>query len=88
MLKILFLKSNEIEEIIEKDLKIYQVCEINFNEADDKEEILIKEDNKVKDVLSIESIFPILEKAYNVSIFNYDVYEVSSLGDGFAFTIT
>jgi hypothetical protein len=88
MLKILFLKSHEIEEAVEKDLKTYQTCEVSFNEAENKEQILIKEDNEIQDKLSMESIFPILDKEYNVSISKYDVYEVGYFGDGFAFSIT
>lgn len=88
MLKILFLKTHEIEEVVERELGISKTCEVSFNEDENKDQILIKEDNEVQDIMSMESIFPILGKRYNVNISKYDVYEVGFYGDGFAFSIT
>lgn len=86
-MKLLFLKQHEIEETIEKELNIFQTCEISFNETANKEQILIKEEDEVQNKLSMESIFPILSREYNVKILSYDVYEVGYFGDGFAFSI-
>lgn len=88
MLKILFLKPHEIEEVVEKELGVSKTCEVSFNESENKEQILIKEDNEIQDRMSMESIFPMLGKRYNVTISKYDVYEVGYYGDGFAFSIT
>lgn len=87
MVKILFLKSGEVEKEINKTARIGQTFEMSVDEVESKDILNVIENKEVTNTLPIETIFPILEKVHNVKILSYDVYEVGDHGEGFAFSI-
>lgn len=88
MIKIIFLKKKEIEEIVNENLCASGTySELIYNDDISDEQVLIKRDNEVLDVVEMEEVLNIIETTENVDIKSYDVYEVSNLGDGFAFNI-
>lgn len=86
-MKILFLKSNEIETEMNKVAKVGQTYEVSVDDNTGKDVLLVVENNSVVETLPIENVFPVLERVHNTKIKSYDVYEVGDFGDGFAFSI-
>lgn len=86
-MKLLFLKTNEIEVEMNKIAKVGQTYEVSVDDNTSKDVLLVVEDKKIVETLPIENVFPVLEKVHNVKIKSYDVYEVGDFGDGFAFSI-
>lgn len=88
MVKIIFLKKNEIEEIVNQNIcSNGSYSELVYSEVFSDEQILIKNNETILEVLEMEQVMNIIENIYNVFIKSYDVYEISDIGDGFAFNL-
>lgn len=88
MLKMCFLKTKELEGVLNKGLSnkkgVSTLCNIVVNEDISDEYVKIVH-NDIVENLYLEDLFEVLEHELKIKIINYDVIEVGDYGDGFVF---
>lgn len=92
MNKFIFLKSNEINELVTElfgDQNINSVYKGTYSEKLEMDvfECYRQEQEEAVDVVPFEDVLPAIEKHFNVSIKEHDVIEFDNEGVGFLFLL-